>query len=140
MLIHVPIHSLRFTLPYRDITNCEVVTAWAGGCTWTEALQISGLPPGDLARTLSRALDALRQLGNLPYVPVRKGYFDGSVSPGIHPDVRRLCRQSAREINRYPLKDTLAFESGEGEEEEEEYDEEIRLDGKSNGNESLEEP
>lgn len=86
------------------MSNSEVVTAWADGCTWTEALQISGLPPGDLARILSRALDALRQLGNLPYTPVRRKSFS---SPGIHPDIRNLCRDAARKINRYPVKDPL---------------------------------
>jgi hypothetical protein len=112
------------------VSNCEVVTAWAGGCTWTEALQVSGLPPGDLARTLSRALDALRQLGNLPYRPVRRGDYGGdessngvATSPGIHPEIRRLCREAAKAINRYPVKDTLAFE---GSDEEDDFDQEFQ--------------
>lgn len=97
-----------------DVSNCAVVTAWAAGCTWSEALQISGSPPGDLARNLSRVLDAVRQLGNLPYRALRKEDFatiDGTstVSPGLHPDVRALCREAARAINRYPVKDPLQF-------------------------------
>ena len=102
-----------------DITTVEVVTAWADGCTWNEAIQISGgVPPGDLARTLSRVLDAVRQLGNLPFTPVRKYDLDNSdtvhrVSRGIHPDVRRLCRDAATAINRYPVKDPFSFEDGE---------------------------
>ena len=108
----------------------EVDTAWADGCTWNEALQISGLPPGDLARTLSRVLDAVRQLGNLPYTPIRKEDMDPTSSSnvrrpsrGMHPDVRRLCRDAAAAINRYPLKDPFSFEEGDEEEGEEESDE-----------------
>jgi len=86
---------------------------------------------------LSRALDALRQLGNLPFTPIRKGDLpsEGSagsrpsaVSPGVHPEIRRLCREAVRSINRYPVKDPLAFETLEEEEEEdvdEEDDEEV---------------
>lgn len=103
-----------------DISNVEVVTAWADGCSWNEALRLSGgLPPGDLARTLSRVLDAVRQLGNLPFTPIRKEDIqsnDGTgvrrLSRGIHPDVRRLCRDAAKAINRYPVKDPFSFEEG----------------------------
>ena len=122
-----------------DISNCEVVTAWAAGCTWTEALRISGSPPGDLARTLSRVLDAVRQLGNLPFRPVRKQDLFGSVetatvSRGLDPAVRRLCREASHALNRYPVKDPLAFETAEDEVEdhegeEEQEDEDIDYDG-----------
>jgi hypothetical protein len=114
-LIHNPLQS--------DIANCEVVTEWAAGCSWNEALALAGVPPGDLVRTLSRALDGLRQLGNLQYDPIRKGdldeksYSSGPMMPrGLHPEVRRLCRDAAKAINRYPVKDMLSFES-QGEEE-----------------------
>jgi len=108
-----------------DVSNCAVVTAWASGCTWNEALTISGSPPGDLARNLSRVLDAVRQLGNLPYRALRKEDFDESVggantadfSRGIHPDIRSLCRDAARAINRYPVKDPLQFSEIADEEE-----------------------
>lgn len=96
------------------------MTAWADGCSWSEALEISGLPPGDLARTLSRVLDALRQFGNLPFMPIRKSDVDGSlsqISRGLHPDVRNLCRDAARAINRYPVKDPLTFATHEEDEE-----------------------
>lgn len=99
-----------------DISNVQVVTAWADGCSWNEALRLSGgAPPGDLARTLSRALDAVRQLGNLPFTPVRKEDLETNsggrrASRGLHPDVRRLCRDAATAINRYPLKDPFSFE------------------------------
>jgi DSHCT (NUC185) domain len=98
-----------------DVSNCEVVTAWASGCTWNEALAISGSPPGDLARSLSRVLDAVRQFGNLPYRALRKldfvngEDFSGRVSSGLHPEIRTLCREAARAINRYPVKDPLQF-------------------------------
>jgi DSHCT (NUC185) domain len=98
-----------------DVANCEVVTAWAAGCTWSDALAISGSPPGDLARTLSRVLDALRQMGNLPYRAIRKsdfveGYDEiSTVARGLHPEIRSLCREAARAINRYPVKDPLQF-------------------------------
>jgi len=79
-------------------------------------------------RVLSRALDALRQLGGLPYAPVRRDQYivslaieDGTgrlVSPGIHPEIRRLCRDAAMSINRYPVKDPLAFASSEDEDDE----------------------
>lgn len=113
------------------MSNCEVVTAWAAGCSWSEALEISGSPPGDLVRTLSRVLDAVRQLGNLPFTPVRKSDVNGDVafvSPGIHPDIRRLCREAAKSINRYPVKDPIAFQASDEETEtfadEEEHEEE----------------
>ena len=106
-----------------ELSNCEVVTAWAAGCSWNEALQISGAAPGDLVRTLGRALDALRQFGNLPFNPVRASDFDGktvkTVSDGIHPEIRRLCRDAARAINRYPVKDPLPFDTEETEVEDE---------------------
>jgi superfamily II RNA helicase len=110
---------------YSDISNCEVVTAWADGCSWSEALQISGSPPGDLARILSRVLDAVRQFGNLPFTPVRRE--DGAdqaatVSRGLDPEVRRLCREASRAMNRYPVKDPLAFASADDVEEEESED------------------
>jgi hypothetical protein len=41
------------------------------------------------------------------------------VSHGIHPEVRRLCRDAARAINRYPVKDPLPFETEEAEVEDE---------------------
>jgi superfamily II RNA helicase len=105
---------------YSDISNCEVVTAWADGCSWSEALQISGSPPGDLARILGRVLDAVRQFGNLPFAPVRRE--DGTdqtaaVSRGLDPEVRRLCREASRAMNRYPVKDPLAFASADDGEE-----------------------
>ncbi|KAL3923456.1 MAG: hypothetical protein SGILL_001646 [Bacillariaceae sp.] len=100
-----------------DLSNFEVVSAWANGCTWTEALEVSGAAPGDLTRILGRAMDGLRQIGALKYNPMRKKDYSqgdgGLVDPfsrGIHPEVRRLCREAAREMNRYPVKDPLPFE------------------------------
>ena len=104
-----------------DLSHCEVVTAWADGCTWQEALEISGAAPGDLTRIIGRALDAVRQIGSLKFNPLRKGDFDetGSIvdptSRGIHPEVRRLCRSAAKAMNRYPVKDPLPFEVDEDE-------------------------
>ena len=64
-----------------------------------------------------RAMDGLRQIGALKYNPLRKKDFsmgEGELvdpfSRGIHPEVRRLCREAAREMNRYPVKDPLPFE------------------------------
>ncbi|KAL3764397.1 hypothetical protein ACHAWU_004570 [Discostella pseudostelligera] len=97
-----------------ELGACDVVTAWASGCSWNEALEISGAAPGDLVRTLSRALDALRQLGNLPYIPARS--LDKTVcleARGIHPRIRSLCRDAATEMDRYPVKDMLPFEEEE---------------------------
>ena len=94
-----------------ELGSCAVVTSWASGCTWQEALDESGLAPGDLVRVLQRALDALRQLGNLPYYPVRN--MDGNFSkgcPGIHPDLRKTCRDAATQMDRYPIKDILSFD------------------------------
>jgi hypothetical protein len=42
-----------------------------------------------------------------------------TVSPGIHPEVRRLCRDAARAINRYPVKDPLPFDTDDDEVEKE---------------------
>lgn len=62
-------------------------------------------------------MDGLRQIGALKYNPLRKKDFsqgDGEwvdpFSRGIHPEIRRLCREAAREMNRYPVKDPLPFE------------------------------
>jgi hypothetical protein len=102
-----------------DLSHSEVITAWANGCTWSEALEISGAAPGDLTRIIGRATDAVRQLGALKFNPVRKndlleqssalGIID-PLSRGIHPEVRRLCREAAKQMNRYPVKDPLPFE------------------------------
>lgn len=76
-------------------------------------MEISGLPPGDLARTLSRVLDAVRQLGNLPFAPARRQTFNSLrpiASQGLDPTVRKLCRDASLAINRYPVKDPFAFE------------------------------
>ncbi len=94
-----------------ELGACDVVTSWASGCSWNEALEISGAAPGDLVRTLSRALDALRQLGNLPFIPARP--LDRAVcleASGIHPRIRSLCRDAATIMDRYPVKDMLPFE------------------------------
>lgn len=99
-----------------DLSHMEVVTAWADGCTWNEALEISGAAPGDLTRILGRAMDGLRQIGSLKFRAMRKqDYISDSVvvdpfTRGIHPDIRRMCRDAAREMNRYPVKDPLPFE------------------------------
>jgi hypothetical protein len=46
------------------------------------------------------------------------------VSRGIDPEVKSLCRDAARAINRYPVKDPLIFETADEDEEEEEEEEE----------------
>jgi len=107
-----------------ELSSCEVVTKWADGCSWDEVLRISGAAPGDLVRLLSRALDALRQLGNLPYVPARS--LDGSIlleARGLHPRIRSLCREASTQMDRYPVKDMLPFEEDDEDEEEDDNDE-----------------
>ena len=110
-----------------DLETYDVVTAWAAGCSWNEALEISGSAPGDLIRILHRALDALRQFGNLPQNAARSiDQVEQHVSPGIHPDIRYLCREGAKLINRYPVKDPLPFDDEEedgSDEDEKEIDE-----------------
>lgn len=68
-------------------------------------MELSGAAPGDLVRTLSRALDALRQLANTPFVPARGTDGDGVTvrleSSGIHPRIRALCREAASEMDRF---------------------------------------
>jgi hypothetical protein len=83
-------------------------------------------------RHLSRALDTLRQLGNLPFSPVRRGDML-NMSRGIHPDIRQLCRDAAKGINRYPLKDRFSLDD-EDEDEEEYYS--IPLEGDEKDTES----
>jgi DSHCT (NUC185) domain len=62
-----------------DLSACSVVTAWTNGCSWQQAMELSGgLSPGDLVRLFSRVLDALRQFSNLPYTPVRRNDYDDS--------------------------------------------------------------
>ena len=108
-----------------DLSHCEVVMAWANGCSWNEALEISGAAPGDLTRIIGRAMDAVRQLGSLKYNPIRKSDMNpeegGSVDPfsrGIHPEVRKLCREAAFSMARYPVIDPFPFEVDDEEVEE----------------------
>ncbi len=110
-----------------ELGTCQVVTAWAAGCTWNEALEISGLSPGDLVRTLHRALDALRQLGNLDINAARslRSETIQTESSGIHPDIRRLCRDAANAMDRYPVKDPLPFDEDDEDEEEEDSGDEL---------------
>jgi hypothetical protein len=99
-----------------ELSSCDVVTAWASGESWSEVLAMSGAAPGDLVRTLSRALDALRQIANLSYIPARG--LDGSVqleASGIHPKIRSLCKEAVLEMDRYPVKDDFPFQENEEE-------------------------
>jgi superfamily II RNA helicase len=112
-----------------ELSSCDVVTAWASGESWNDVLLMSGAAPGDLVRTLSRCLDALKQIGNLPYVPARAEWGDGitirTEASGIHPKIRTLCREAANEMDRYPVKDIMPFEiDNEGEDGSSEEDEE----------------
>jgi len=104
-----------------ELATCEVVTAWTAGCSWSEALEMSGGAPGDLVRILHRALDALRQIGNLPVNAVRSTDASAGIvqmeSPGIHPDIRSVCRDAANAMDRYPVKDPLPFDDDDEEEE-----------------------
>jgi len=38
-------------------------------------------------------------------------------SPGIHPDIRSVCRDAANAMDRYPVKDPLPFDDDDEEEE-----------------------
>ncbi|EED91151.1 hypothetical protein THAPSDRAFT_262824 [Thalassiosira pseudonana CCMP1335] len=109
-----------------ELCACDVVTAWASGASWKEVLEMSGSAPGDLVRTLSRALDALRQIANLPFVPARGFEGDGVTvrleANGVHPRIRALCRAAANDMDRYPVKDDLPFAVDEEDEEESESD------------------
>lgn len=106
----VPLNSIEYS---RDVSNCATVTAWANGCTWNEALALSGLPPGDLARNLSRVLDALRQLGKLPFSPKR---LDSSNCRGLDSQLKKRCREASHAISRYPVKDSFMLDDEEEEE------------------------
>lgn len=115
-----------------DLSTAEVVTAWASGCSWSDALKISGSAPGDLVRMLGRVMDALRQFGKLPYNPVRSSSFEEEEgvlngSFGLDNDLRSLCREAASCMNRYPVKDPLPFETDDSEIEEEFQDDEAIL-------------
>ena len=106
-----------------ELTSIDVVTAWASGESWSECLAMSGLAPGDLVRILSRALDALRQIANLPYIPARG--LDGTLqveSVGVHPTIRSLCKKAVVEMDRYPVKDDFPFQQNEGDESTEDQD------------------
>lgn len=110
----------------------------ANGCTWSEALEMSGVAPGDLTRIIGRAMDAVRQFGNLKYYPLRKDDIGGTatVDPlkrGIHPELRKLCREAAQAMNRYPVKDTLPFEA----EEEDMFDETAEEEESSESNDEI---
>jgi len=90
----------------------EVVSKWAAGCSWEEALEISGSAPGDLARTLHRVLDTLRQIGTLSPDPLPEKGTEGEPR-GVHPGIRLLCREAAKAIDRYPVKEPLLFDEDE---------------------------
>ena len=94
-------------------------------------MELSGAAPGDLVRTLSRALDALRQIANLPYIPARG--LDGVAqyeASGVHPKIRSLCKEAIIEMDRYPVKDDLPFQVNEEEDtdDEEGADDEVESD------------
>jgi len=95
-----------------ELPPVEVVTKWAAGCSWEEALEISGLAPGDLARTLHRVLDTLRQIGTLSPDPLPEKGTEGEPR-GVHPGIRLLCREAAKAIDRYPVKEPLLFDEDE---------------------------
>jgi hypothetical protein len=60
------------------------------------------------------AMDALRQFGSLPYHPACSwdaSSKSGVSSFGIHANIRKLCREAANVMNRYPLKDPLPLEN-----------------------------
>jgi len=80
-------------------------------------LDLSGLSPGDLIRTIHRALDALRQISNLTYNPVRPLTRTQTEAFGIHPDILLRCREAAIAMDRYPVKDTLLSFEGDSESE-----------------------
>jgi hypothetical protein len=48
-----------------------------------------------------------------------------SISRGLDPQVRKLCREAVNAINRYPVKDPLAFATPDEDDEEDEDDEGI---------------
>ena len=73
------------------------------------------MAPGDLIRILNRVMDGLRQIGSLPYHPVRDIGRDMQHSVGIHPDIIYTCKTAAIGMDRYPLKDTLLFQQDENE-------------------------
>ena len=102
-----------------ELNSCDVVTRWAAGDSWSDVLLMSGAAPGDLVRILSRCLDALKQLGNVPYIPARGFDGDGvtirTEASGLHPKIRALCRDAAAEMDRYPVKDIMPFEDTEDE-------------------------
>ena len=57
----------------------------------------------------------LRQLENLPINPARSTGVDSiyKETPDIHPDIRRMCREAAQSMDRYPVKDHLPFVNDE---------------------------
>jgi hypothetical protein len=57
-------------------------------------------------------LDAVRQFSNLPFEPVRS-----IPTAGLHADLRYVCRRAAKTMNRYPVKDPLAFVADDSEDE-----------------------
>lgn len=111
-----------------ELNSCDVVTRWAAGDSWSEVLEMSGTAPGDLVRTLSRCLDALKQLGNVPFIAARGFDGDGvtirTEASGLHPRIRALCREAAAEMDRYPVKDIMPFEEATEEDSEEATSEE----------------
>jgi len=141
-------NSLRNTQCELDLSIANVVTAWAEGCTWSEALELSSSnAPGDLVRMLNRVMDALRQFGNLPYNPIRRSEFyynDDDVNdvlirsscPGISTKIRNLCRDAARAMNRYPVKDPLPFDT-ESSEVDEEFEEKTETDDEEENDDTV---
>ena len=75
-----------------ELSSCDVITVWASGCSGTRHWQYQ-VPHPATGEDHKLALDALRQLGKLPFIPARS--LDGTVrleASGIHPTIRSLCR------------------------------------------------
>lgn len=76
----------------------------------------------------------MRQFGGLPFSPIRRLDFEKqtqteTVSRGLDQEVRRLCREATRAINRYPLKDPFSFATSEDDDQD---DDDIEVEEDSN--------
>jgi hypothetical protein len=110
-----------------DVSICEVATAWANGCSWKDALLLSGgMGPGDLSAALRKVMIVLRQLGNLANRD--RNYTNNNdvslhwsdqqsscsssstaVPNGIHPDILKICKSAHKLVSRFPIIENRPF-------------------------------
>ena len=80
-----------------DTNLVGLVEAWALGVDWADLVGSTSLDDGDCVRLLRRAMDVLRQIPQLPYVP---------------DSMRKLARSAFDKLDRFPVTDDVTVSIG----------------------------